>query len=121
MLPLGSSAASVGDGDGEAVGLAVAVAAVDPAVPADPEVGGDWPPHPATARAAMVTATDDLRTVWFPLMAHTVAASLPPRDGSEERPSAALRGLVACRGSDPGLNSRERCPHGPLRGRSVGS
>ena len=35
MLPLGSSAASVGDGD--AVGLAVA--AVDPAVPADPAGG----------------------------------------------------------------------------------
>ena len=58
------------------------------AVLAEPDavvVDGVCPAHPATARTAMVTATDDLRTVVFPLMAHTVAAS-------EEGPSAALKG-----------------------------
>ena len=67
----GSSGVPVADGDA----LALALAAVDPAVAADSVVDGDWPPHPATASAAMVTATDDLATVLFPLMAHTVAAS----------------------------------------------
>src|SRR6478609_6370394 len=99
MLPAGSSGVPV------AGGVALAPAAVDPAGAADSVVDGDWPPHPATASAAMVTATDDLAMVLFPLMADTVAASEVTSRGHEERPSAALRGLVACRGSDPGLNS----------------
>jgi len=84
LVPLGGFGVPVGDGD----------ALVGPAVPAEPDavvvavvvvVDGVCPAHPATARTAMVTATDDLRTVVFPLMAHTVAAS-------EEGPSAALKG-----------------------------
>jgi len=82
LVPLGGFGVPVGDGD----------ALVVPAVPAEPDavvvvvvVDGVCPAHPATARTAMVTATEDLRTVVFPLMAHTVAAS-------EEGPSAALKG-----------------------------
>jgi len=78
LVPLGGFGVPVGDGD----------ALVGPAVLAEPDavvVDGVCPAHPATARTAMVAATDDLRTVVFPLMAHTVAAS-------EEGPSAALKG-----------------------------
>ncbi|HWO50140.1 MAG TPA: hypothetical protein VNN23_00965 [Ornithinibacter sp.] len=81
LVPLGGVGVPVGDGD------ALVVPAV-PAVLAEPDAivdDGVCPAHPATARTAMVAATDDLRTVVFPLMAHTVAAS-------EEGPSAALKG-----------------------------
>ena len=84
LVPLGGFGVPVGDGDA----LVVPAVLAEPAEPDVVVFDGACPAHPATARAAMVTATDDLRTVVFPLMAHTVA-------GSEERPSAALRGPVA--------------------------